>query len=86
MSRFDKLVYSFLCGRQDANIRFSDARNLMLALGFRERIRGDHYIYTKEGVAEKINIQPLNNMAKPYQVKQIRNLIIKYQLGDEDNV
>ncbi len=41
----------------------------------------DHFIYTKAGVAEIINIQPLGNKAKPYQVKQIRNLILKYKLA-----
>lgn len=29
---------------------------------------------------EIINIQPVKGKAKPYQIKQIRNLIIKYKL------
>jgi hypothetical protein len=50
-------------------------------LGFDCRIRGDHFIYTMDGVDEILNIQPSGNKAKPYQVKQVRELILKYQLG-----
>ena len=34
---------------------------------------------TEEGVEEILNVQPLGNKAKAYQVKQVRNLILKYQ-------
>lgn len=44
------------------------------------RIKGDHFIYYKVGVAEIINIQPDGNKAKAYQVKQIRGLIIQYKM------
>ena len=57
---------------------------LLKKLGFTERIKGDHYIFTKDNVEEIINIQPKSNKAKGYQVKQIRNLIVKYRLGDSD--
>jgi len=50
----------------------------MKALGFDERIRGDHHIFTKNGVEEILNIQPINAKAKAYQVKQVRNIILKY--------
>nr|WP_319422022.1 hypothetical protein [Pleurocapsa sp. FMAR1] len=53
-------------------------------LGFAERIKGDHYIFTENNIEEIINIQPKNSKAKSYQIKQIRNLIIKYRLGDSD--
>ncbi len=59
-------------------------QELILLLGFKERIKGDHHIYSKTGIAEIINIQPLNDgKAKPYQVKQIRNLIHKYKLNKD---
>jgi len=45
------------------------------------RINGDHFIYTKHDVVEIINIQPIGNNAKAYQVKQVRNLILKYKLA-----
>ena len=50
-------------------------------LGFQCRIKGDHFIYTKDGVEEIINIQPVGSKAKPYQVKQVRTVILGYQLG-----
>lgn len=81
MSQYEKLLLSILSGTQDKNILFADLRTVLDRLGFQCRIKGDHFIYTKDGVEEIINIQPVGNKAKPYQVKQIRNIILKYQLG-----
>jgi hypothetical protein len=86
MSQIDKLVYMVVCGQNDKNIKFHDLQHLLRYLGFRERIRGDHFIYTKEGIAEKLNIQPNGSQAKPYQVKQVRNIILKYTLGGNNDV
>jgi hypothetical protein len=41
------------------------------ALDFTERIRGDHHIFSKPGVAEILNLQPRGSLAKPYQAKQV---------------
>jgi hypothetical protein len=46
---------------------------------------GDHHIFTHEGVIEIINIQPKGSHAKPYQVRQVRNIILKYRLGGEND-
>jgi hypothetical protein len=81
MSRQEKLLQKILQGRSDNNISFLSLRTLMKALGFDERIRGDHYIFTMNGVEEILNIQPINSKAKAYQVKQIRNIILKYGLS-----
>ena len=76
------ILEKVLSGLSDANIGFSDLRKLILTLEFKERIKGDHHIYSKAGITEIINIQPRNDgKAKPYQVKQIRNLIHKYKLN-----
>lgn len=85
MSVYLKLLLSILSGTNDADVKFSDLQTVLYRLGFKERIRGDHFIYTKQGVVEKVNIQPVGNKAKPYQVKQIRNLILKYKLGGTVN-
>jgi hypothetical protein len=53
-------------------------------LGFEQRIKGDHFIFSREGVDEIINLQPLGKMSKPYQVKQVRQIILKYNLGNVD--
>ena len=85
MSQYEKLLFSILSGTQDRNISFSELQTVLDRLGFQRRIKGDHFIYTKDGVEEIINIQPAGNKAKPYQVKQVLNIILKYQLGGDLN-
>ena len=80
MGKLKSILTAILHGASDHNIGFADLRNLLESLDFEVRIKGDHFIYSKAGIAEIINIQPLGNKAKPYQVKQIRNLILKYKL------
>lgn len=69
-----------MSGKSDNNIRFSDLRNIILSYGFNERINGDHFIYKRKDIPERINIQPNGNKAKAYQVKQVRMLFEKYEL------
>ena len=83
MGQYEKLLNTIMSGTKDKNILFSDLRTVLDKLGFDNRIKGDHFIYTKSGIEEIINIQPLGNKAKPYQVKQVRNTILKYQLGSD---
>lgn len=85
MARYDELLSRVLRGASDANIPFNQLRNLLRRLGFEERVRGDHHIFTKNGIVEIINLQPEGSKAKPYQVKQIRGLIVKYRLSGADN-
>jgi hypothetical protein len=80
MSKFEKLLQKILAGSADRNIGFEDLRKLLLGFEFSERIKGSHHIYFKEGIEEIINIQPLEGKAKAYQVKQVRDIIIKYKL------
>ncbi len=70
--------------RSDANVPFDGLRALLISLGFDERIRGDHHIFTMTGVEEILNPQPKNGKGKPYQVKQVRDVILKYNLKMED--
>jgi len=56
---------------------------LLKKLGFEERIRGSHHIFRKEGIVEKINLQRDGSKAKVYQVRQVRNIILKYNFGEE---
>ena len=83
MSRRTRLRQRILEGRSDANIRFDELRALLLRLGFVERVRGSHHIFRKEGVTERLNLQRDGSKAKPYQVRQIRQVILKYQLEEE---
>ena len=83
MSQHKKTLLAVMSGTQDANIQFQDLQSLLQRLGFQCRIRGDHYIYTKDGAEEIVNLQPKNGKAKPYQVKQVRQIVLKYRLGGE---
>ena len=78
----EPVLLRILQGTADANIRFSDLRTLLAQFGFEERIRGDHHIFTRAEVAEILNLQPRGPLAKPYQVKQVRKVILRYKLGE----
>jgi hypothetical protein len=39
-------------------------------------------LFRKAGVEERINLQREGNNAKPYQVKAVRAVILKYKLGE----
>lgn len=84
MARKEKTLDKILRGVSDSNISFVDLCQLLLALGFDERIKGGHHIFSKENIEEIINIQPIGAKAKAYQVKQIRNIVIKYKLAGEN--
>jgi hypothetical protein len=81
MSQHEKVMLRILSGASDNNILFADLRSILDRVGFDCRIRGDHFIYTKAGVAEIINIQPNGEKAKAYQVKQVRGIILTYHFG-----
>jgi hypothetical protein len=83
MARTHKLLERILRGDSDANIPFSGMVQLLKHLGFEERIKGSHRIFFRIGVAEILNLQPLGSKCKPYQVKQVRNVIINYRLAGE---
>ena len=86
MGEQERLLLRILRGTSDANIPFDGLCHLLRRLGFAERIRGSHHIFTKEGVAEILNLQPKGRQAKPYQVKQVRGVILKYHLGGAPDV
>lgn len=88
MSQQNKLLIKILRGTSDSNIPFEQLCTLLKNLGFVERIQGSHHIFTKEGVEDILNLQPKQGKAKAYQVKQVRNVILKYQLGgqNEDSI
>ncbi len=86
MSKYDKLFLQIMRGTQDRNINFGDLQKALSLLGFTVRIKGDHFIYVRDDIEEILNIQPNGNKAKPYQVRQVRNIILKYRLGGKFDV
>ncbi|QBQ53397.1 type II toxin-antitoxin system HicA family toxin [Nitrosococcus wardiae] len=81
MGKHEKVMEKILQGASDSNIGFDDIRSMLLYLGFEERIRGSHHLYRRKGIEEKINLQRAGNKAKSYQVKQVREVILKYHLA-----
>lgn len=81
MSKTENTLAAILRGASDNNIAFNDLCHVLQSLGFLVRVKGDHFIYTHQSVIEIINIQPHGNKAKAYQVKQVRNIILKYKLA-----
>ena len=81
MSQFEKLLLTVLRGASDANIEFDDLYRLLTQLGFEVRIKGSHHVFSKADVSELVNLQRDGAKAKPYQVRQVRQVIVKYKLG-----
>ena len=81
MPNAEKILDAILRGTSDANIPFGGLCHLLKNLGFHERVKGSHHIFWKETVAEILNLQPKGSKAKPYQVKQVRQVIVRYKLA-----
>jgi hypothetical protein len=86
MGKPEKFLIKILSGTSDANISFEDLCAMLIDLGFEMRVRGSHHIFRKAGILDKINLQREGNNAKPYQVKQVRNVIVRYKLGGTTDV
>ena len=81
-----KILARILRGLSDSNLPFEEVCGLLRDLGFTERIRGSHHIFSRSDIREIVNLQPKGDKAKAYQVRQIRNVILAYKLGgDEDD-
>jgi hypothetical protein len=61
-------------------IRFEDLCSLLERLGFEVRVKGSHHVFRLAGVEEMINLQRDGNKAKPYQVRQVRAVILRNRL------
>ncbi len=81
MSKLDKSILKILNGASDKNINFDEIVMVLNHFNFELRIKGSHHIFYRNDVENIINIQPANDgKAKPYQVKQVRDIILKYRL------
>jgi hypothetical protein len=83
VARHERILFQVLRGTSDANVSFAGLCALLRRLGFDERIRGSHRIFAKEGILEILNLQPKGAKAKPYQVKQVREVIVRYKIAGE---
>ena len=66
-------------------VSFADLQGLLEKLGFQlKRVSGSHHIYVHPKGTRPINIQPRGKDAKPYQVRQLRDMIEEFGLKLED--
>ena len=84
MARKKRILRQVLGGHSDANVRFDALRHLLREQGFAERQRGSHHIFRKDGVPELLVLQRDGSHAKPYQVRQVRKVILDYRLGERE--
>jgi hypothetical protein len=82
MGKYDKILKRILNGNADANIRFEDLSTLLIKLGFSLRTKGSHSIFTQSGIEERLNLQKDGANAKKYQIRQVRNILISYNIGE----
>ena len=83
MDKNQELLERILRAKSDANVNFVDLCRLLLWLGFEERVRASHHIFRKQGVRELVNLQQEGNKAKVYQVRQVRQIVLRYGLNRE---
>ena len=80
-SLLDRLAHGQL-----TNVRFTDAQRLAEALGFElDRVRGSHHIYRHPAIGQRINLQARGGQAKPYQLRQLLDLVERHALRLKEN-
>ena len=80
-----KLLKRLLSGSK--NIRFTEVVACAESFGFQlKHVSGSHHIYTHPSISELLNLQNVKGKAKPYQIKQLLQLIEHYNLTMEDSL
>ncbi len=83
MTRPEKTLQAVRLGQ--GSIRFRELQILLLKLGFElVRISGSHHIYLHPAVPRPMNVQRSGKEAKPYQLRQLRDIIEEFGLTLED--
>ena len=77
-----KTLHRLLSRKSDTAIRFDDLCTLLESLGFDKRVKGSHHLFRRAGIEERLNLQRDGDKAKPYQVKQVRAVILRHKLGE----
>ena len=80
MSQRQKFLALLLAGQHYQSLDFSALCTLLEALGFTKRINGSHHLFGRAEIPDIINLQPaVGNKVKPYQARQVRNILLKYR-------
>jgi predicted RNA binding protein YcfA (HicA-like mRNA interferase family) len=79
MAKPDKVLERVMAGQGE--IAFRDFERLLLALGFKHaRTSGSHRIYVHPKATRPLSVQPRGKDAKPYQVRQLREMIEEFYM------
>lgn len=74
-----KLLAKALAGSK--NMRFREVVALAEAFGFRlSRVKGSHHIFVHPRAHELVNLQEIGGKAKPYQIRQLLEVVERYNL------
>ena len=74
-----RLLQKVLSGTH--NVRFSEVTALAKAFDFElDRVNGSHHIFIHPDIPELLNLQNMQGKAKPYQIKQMLQLIETHNL------
>ncbi|MDP1773853.1 MAG: hypothetical protein Q8L15_16385 [Methylobacter sp.] len=77
MTKHDKLLQSVF--NVSVSIRFEDACKVAELIGFsRKSGQGSHIVYGKDDEIKLLNFQNRNGTIKPYQLRQLRDMVKKY--------
>jgi hypothetical protein len=58
MGKYSKLREKILAGSAAGNIEFSALYQLLVRLGFDERVKGGYHLFSRDGIDEILNLQP----------------------------
>jgi len=84
MTRISKLYARFESG---GALSFAEFIRIVEAFGFtHRRTTGSHQIYARDGIPDQVNIQPKGKDVKPYQRKQFRDIVARYDLCLDDEI
>jgi predicted RNA binding protein YcfA (HicA-like mRNA interferase family) len=82
MAKLKKLIDKLMRG---APLSFRELEQLLISLGFSlERVAGSHHIYVHPDANRPISIQPDGKEAKRYQLRQLRDMIVEFNLLDPE--
>lgn len=79
MTRRDKDLNRILDGRFDRSVDFALLLTVLRRLGFSVRTSGSHTTLTRPDIPVAIVLQPRGKLAKDYQVRQVRRVILEYE-------
>ncbi len=81
MNKAEKLKIKLLAGQGYHNFSFGDLGALLAGLGFTlDRQEGSHQVWQHPNVQKSVNVQSVHGKAKPYQLRQIRDLVREHKL------